>query len=297
MITINGYPIDVAVSEALDYEADVTSFPVEKGADTTDSVRPKLPVLTVDCLVSDTPIGRVASDPSRQGVSSPANDAFNRLVEMYMNAEPLVVVCSFGTFDAMCLEKFSPSRDRTTGKALKFTATFRKLKIVQNQRTTIRVAIPNGGRRTNLGFKSGQFVKGKLVLWRHGVPPGLSPATDPKGVIAYSETVTVEGADNPQTNPAGVVGSAAAGASAVNDDGGIFGTHIYHADGTELTPGEMDALGRDLSRDQALANNQTIARQKAQLDAARDKLVRAQLLLDYKKAHPGQHVDPAMFGL
>lgn len=292
MITINGYPIDVAETESLDYEADVTSFPIEKGADTTDSVRPKLPVLTVDCLVSDTPIGRVANDPSRQGVSSPAGDAFRRLVEMYMSAEPLTVECSFGTFDEMCLEKFSPTRNRQTGKALKFTATFRKLKIVENTRTTVRVAIPNGGRRTNLGFQSGKFVQGKQVLWRHGVPPGLSPGTDPKGIIAYTETVIVQGAAD-----GAALGAAAAGASAIHDTGGINGTHIFHANGVELTPAEMEALSRDLSRDLALANNQKIAKQEAQLASTQEKLDKAQKMLDYKQAHPGQHVDPAMFGL
>lgn len=189
---VNGttYPIDVAEEERLSYEADVTSSAIEKGADTTDNVRPKLPVLDVDCTISDTPVGKVALDPSRQGVSSAAADGFRRLVEIYMTAEPLTVECSFGRFEDMVLEKFSPVRNKGTGKALKFTATFRNIKIVQNERTTVRRGIPNGGHRVNRGLQTGlKTASGHEILnYNKGIGK-LGVYRDDQGNVVSREEV------------------------------------------------------------------------------------------------------------
>ena len=154
MVKIAGYPIDCALNERLNYEAEATKFPVEKGADVSDHVRAQFPVFELDGLVSDTPIGALVSDPSRQteaGKALPSRDSFDFLVGVYNAKQPVTVECSFGKFDNMVLVNLTPEKNKETTKAFKFTATFSQLEIKENNRTTIRTAVPNASGKLNFG--------------------------------------------------------------------------------------------------------------------------------------------------
>lgn len=157
MIKINGYPIDLALSEEFSAETEITEYPIETGANASDHMR-NLPIeLTFEGIVSDTPIGAAAVDPTRQGEGvKPSKDAYDRLVEIRNNREPVVIECSLGKFEKMGLANLSIPRSRTTGKSLHFTVTFREMNFITNNRTTVRVAIPNGKGRANLGNKESQ---------------------------------------------------------------------------------------------------------------------------------------------
>jgi hypothetical protein len=153
-IKVSGYPIDAALEERLSYEADVTEFEVEKGADTTDHIRPKLPVLTFDGVVSDTPTGKVALDITRQvdsGRPLPSVDAYQRFVAIHEAAKPVTVECAFGKFDNMALTSLTPTKDSKSKKAFNFSATFKQIKLIENTRITIFVSVPNAQGKVDLG--------------------------------------------------------------------------------------------------------------------------------------------------
>jgi len=160
MTTIDGYPIDCVTDERLTYESEVTEFPIENGAPVADHIIAKRPVLELEGVVSDTPIGAIANDITRTSLSGstlPSRDAFDRFVQLHDDRRKITVECSFGKFDDMVLTLLTPTRDKTTLKAFKFTATFRQIEIRQNNRTTIRVAVPGASGLRNFGALLGQL--------------------------------------------------------------------------------------------------------------------------------------------
>jgi hypothetical protein len=270
MILIDDYAIDLALDENLTYESEVTENPVEQGADVTDHVRAKQPVLTFEGVVSDTPIGRVSTHESRLaiGTATPSQDAFQRLVAIHEAREPVVVTCSFGRFDAMVLTSLSPSKNAASQRSLQFSATFRRIQIVENTRTTVRVAVPNCGKKQTFGLSLDRVVKGKQILWRKGRPPGSSPSTDPKGVIIGQEIVH-----------------------------SINGKYLHEDKRTPLTDQQRRDLFEDLNRDARLMQFRTLQRADEQTITDRDRMLAADALQIARQRHPGKHIDPALFGL
>lgn len=156
MIKIDGYPIDLTLSEEFSADSDVSKYAIEQGAKRSDHIENQPEQLTMEGIVSDTPIGEIAGDPTRQGLidgATPSSDAFSRLRAIRARREPVLIECSLGRFEDMALVSLRVPKSKETGKALQFTVVFEKMNFVTNNRTTVRVAIPNGGGRDNLGNK------------------------------------------------------------------------------------------------------------------------------------------------
>jgi hypothetical protein len=153
MITIAGYPIDVAVTEEHGSEAEITDHPVEKGGNVTDHMRVKPATVAIEGIVSDTPLGEVALDPSRLGSTAPSDDAHALLVKIQNDREPVAITTSLGRYENMELQSLSAPRDARTGKALRFRATFKQVTFVTNKRTTVRTAAPRSRGKSKHGMK------------------------------------------------------------------------------------------------------------------------------------------------
>ena len=82
MIVIDGFPMDLALSEEHRFPGEVTSYPVEQGADISDHIRTLPEEITLECIVSDTPIGEVATDATRTSGTLPAEAALAKLLEI-----------------------------------------------------------------------------------------------------------------------------------------------------------------------------------------------------------------------
>lgn len=147
MIAIDGYIIDVAVKEEHGFENEITEHPVEQGADIVDHVRARPIVVTLEGVVSDTPVqdfvraSRTAALPSRE--------ALDRLLAIRNARQPVEIVTSIRTYTDMMLESLTVPRDAATGDALAFTARFRQIRIVTTQRAV--VDIPRAKGKTNRG--------------------------------------------------------------------------------------------------------------------------------------------------
>lgn len=170
-VTIDGYPIDIALSIDYSRKSDISSYPVERGTNFTDTVRVNEPELSFEGLVSDTPVGSIAEHPTRAGVASVGASAFQRLDSIQVAGLPVTVECSLGIFTQMEISSLKINRDSKTRKGLKFTVTFSKIRIVDNAKTTITVATTGDN---DFGLSLTLLRKGDKILWRKGKPPGSS---------------------------------------------------------------------------------------------------------------------------
>lgn len=202
MIVIDGYKMDLAISEELTLPGEATKFPAEVGSEFTDHIRDLPLEMSLECVVSDTPIGDIASDPTRQRGTDelgnqlplPSVDALARLREMKARRRLVTIETSLGIFDSMaCTEitvpvdkEKSPGTKDTSG-ALFFTAKFQRINVVTNKRVKARVrtSMPTG---TKTKAAAGRpWPTTNIYTWRHGVPPG-TPWRDPNLI----ELITVQ---------------------------------------------------------------------------------------------------------
>jgi hypothetical protein len=151
MVIIDGYPIDAALSEEHSFDNEVTAHPVERGADVTDHVRARPIVVSIEGLVSDTPIGAIAG--LRAPDVLPSDDAFARLRDLRDRREPVTIETSLQVFRNMVLQSLSVPRDARNGDALRFRATFQQVRLVVTERTVVDVAVPRAAKKVNRGTK------------------------------------------------------------------------------------------------------------------------------------------------
>lgn len=184
-IIIREFIIDVSITEDHTFDSEVTEFPVESGSTISDNIRPKPITITVEGLVSNTPIGqtRVArinthhvldaagNDTGRGVVGSPAQEGYALLLEVRDNREPVVVATSLDVFENMVMTHLSIPRSAGSAAALRFTATFQQIEIVQNKRVRVRTAIRAGG-KGNRGTVPTIPIPASVITWHHGQPPG-----------------------------------------------------------------------------------------------------------------------------
>ena len=158
MVVIDGYTIDAALSVDSSLVNDVTEHPVEDGADVADHVRARPVNLTIEGIVSDTPIGTVADE--REGVALPSQEAYSRLLEMSRAREPVTIQTDDrGTFENMILASLVAPVNALTGDALRFTAVFKQITLVTNSRAVVLVATPIAKAKVNKGSKPTKKAK------------------------------------------------------------------------------------------------------------------------------------------
>ena len=184
-VLIDGYPIDVTTGETHTFPLEVTSYPVEKGADIADHVRAKPIKVSLDCIVSDTPIGAVASHATRKDGSIPSGTIYQKLLKLRQDGTPVVVSTSLDVFEDMVLSDLSVPRESGEPHQLHFKAEFTQIIFVTNNRTTVRVATPSGEGSKNLGEKLANLDAGFYIVYS----------------VKDSDPAAQDKANNPNTAP------------------------------------------------------------------------------------------------
>lgn len=160
---IDGYEIDAAISEVHSLRAEVSSHPLESGADVVEHRRKMPRSITVEGVVSDTPIGPLAKRRQEfaviNGKSSalPSDEAYARLKDLHDTGRAVTIESSLDTFDDMVLTDLNVPRDRNTGEAFRFSATFVEIRFVATDRAP--VDLPRAKDRQNRGHKPGETVE------------------------------------------------------------------------------------------------------------------------------------------
>jgi len=161
MVIIDGYRLDAAPSEDHAFESEVTSHPVEDGADITDHVRARPVTVSISGVVSDSPIGAVADQRVLGDV--PSADAFTLLLEIRDAREPVTIQTNLRTFDNMVLTSLQVPQDASTGQSLRFRATFVQVELVRNERTVVEVSVPRVAKKDNRGNKPAPTIEAATV--------------------------------------------------------------------------------------------------------------------------------------
>lgn len=146
---IDAVVLDCSINETHALENEVTDHPVENGADITDHVRPKPDVITIEGLVSNTPMTHAqrtrminqlgitlssASDADYLiGVPGYAEAAFAALRALRDNGTLFTVQTSLYTYNNMVMVSLTVPRNKDIGDALRFTCQCKSIRLVSNQ--------------------------------------------------------------------------------------------------------------------------------------------------------------------
>ena len=140
--TLTGIVVDATVSEEHVSTADLTENPVEDGAKVTDHVQLKPSQLTIEGVISDTPLGYavigniqnlVRSVATLFGLSSRSTDAFNNLRKLQESRKPFTVITGLKRYTNMIMTDLSVPRTATTGGAIHFRAVMKEIRIVKSK--------------------------------------------------------------------------------------------------------------------------------------------------------------------
>lgn len=158
--------VDATTSDNATYGSEPTSHPIENGSEISDHAILKPIELKVDGIISETPLslnaqkaGLIAAAGSqaiqkiggfRGGLATtlstlvagkagaalfsetenPLDEARKKLVELVNDKKLITIATKYQVYTNMMLYSLSISRDNSTGRAIKFSATFREIKIV-----------------------------------------------------------------------------------------------------------------------------------------------------------------------
>lgn len=152
-LTTNTLLIDATVNEQHQVNAQVTDHQVEKGASVTDHVRPLPRRLTLDAIITNTPITTVFSQPLalgpfvgdidlQGGLSATgvlqfrtefdrAQSSYDLLSEAALNGAVFQVFTTLASYDDMIAVNLSVPRNVDSGNSLQFTLDMQQLNFVE----------------------------------------------------------------------------------------------------------------------------------------------------------------------
>jgi hypothetical protein len=138
---IGSLTLDAALSTSFQADVEVTEHPVERGAAISDHARPKPEQVQVSGLVTDTPVGEGARALlGNQEVASRtrAGDGLALLRQIRDEGHLCTITDSRISLPDMLMTALNVPRNPKTGRAVEFSATFRRIVTVEIQ--TVRVA-------------------------------------------------------------------------------------------------------------------------------------------------------------
>lgn len=131
--------LDATIRELHDLKKDVTAYPVEQGAEINDHVRPVPREITIEGVVTDTPVIAIV-DRIRSIGSTRKNyvqSAFEYLEKLYINSELIDISTKYKVYRGMALLSAPVNRTRQEGRALIISATFRQVNQVSFSSTVL----------------------------------------------------------------------------------------------------------------------------------------------------------------
>jgi hypothetical protein len=188
--------VDATMSDAATYGSEPTSHPVESGSEISDHAILKPIELKIEGFISETPlslnaqkaglIAAVGSSALQQiggfkgglattlstlvagkagaalfsETENPLDEARKKLVELVNSKKLITIATKYQVYTNMMLYSLTINRDNSTGRALRFNATFREIKIVSADSVIIELLNPDiahsGAPKQKLGKKPGQ---------------------------------------------------------------------------------------------------------------------------------------------
>lgn len=184
--------LDATISETHRSVVEATEHPVERGSKIVDHLRKQPDEVTLEGLVSNTPITRsqqtravsftgfeflsTAPETTVFGTPGYAEEAFTKLRQIQEQGVLVTVATYLKTYSDMALISLDVPRDARTGDALRFSATFRHITIVENRLTIIRPATdPRANSLVKSGRRSLAALKHDAKVIRKVAAPWIDP--------------------------------------------------------------------------------------------------------------------------
>ena len=193
-VEISGFTLDATLQETHNLEAETTDHAVEDGSLITDHVDVKPRQITIEGVVSDTPLNfgaslqgagaiagqvvgsKIGGTIGRQAGAigagaliglllnrsgSPTKNAYDHFRNLQETRIPFTVITGLNRYENMVLTSLTVSKDTSTGKSLRFSATCKQIRIVSNE--TVKIpntvqGITNASSKQNIGRKSAESL-------------------------------------------------------------------------------------------------------------------------------------------
>jgi len=120
---------DTSLSELYVNNADVTDHPVEKGSNITDHIRARPLELSINGVISNTPIAFLASlrfPPKRAEVG------YFTLLELQKQAKLVKVLTTLDEFDNMAIQSVELDRDASTGNIASIKLSMKQVRLANS---------------------------------------------------------------------------------------------------------------------------------------------------------------------
>lgn len=144
--------LDCVLREGHEMTSKVTDFPVEEGVNIADHIQTTPRELTVEGLISNTPVRILGDRLDRQARGTIQHDryygenpnraqlAFQELEKMCAQKQLVTITGRFKTYENMAMLSAPVVCDPTDGDALRFTATFRQVTKVSLKTAVFKTA-------------------------------------------------------------------------------------------------------------------------------------------------------------
>lgn len=196
-ILVAGFRVDASITERHSYQAEATEYPVESGATISDHIR-NLPIeVSIEGVVSNTPIGAVAAargdagfvelnDGSIVPAQTPVELARAKFEGIWRARQPIEIVTTLATFKNMVMTSLEIPRSASEGgeDAYRFNATFRQVTIVTTERVQVAVATPIARKKKKVGAQPSP--KGPIERDPNAGPPVVMETAS--GTLYYDES-------------------------------------------------------------------------------------------------------------
>lgn len=136
-------PLDARVGSTYRFSSTVTQYPVESGSTVTDHVHHNPDEISLEGMVSDTPINELPTtlglrgDLQYQQAGTRRQSAFDALFTVWRDKIPLTVVTEYMIYDDMIVESLEIPKSPDRGEAIWFSLTLRKINTVETLTATL----------------------------------------------------------------------------------------------------------------------------------------------------------------
>ena len=190
---------DVCTSRTPTYTAQVTKFPVESGGSITDNRRKEPDGYEIEGTISATSMtstpssaGQLGGDVSMNAPpAAPAatKSAHDKLLDLHTNDRLVTIIDQYREYENMALTKLSFPRDRETGDAIKFQATFEKVIVVSTSMAALPASVVKRLKTKKRPKETADEKATRLkVKANHKLIAGKAPVQDAKPSLSAKST-------------------------------------------------------------------------------------------------------------
>lgn len=177
---INVISFDASLSESHVYEAQVTTNPVETGANISDNILINPVALNITGFITDTPLKFFQGLRNKiNGSGELSKTAHDQLVELFNSRQKFEVVTGLAVYKDMILKRLTFPRDNKTGKAIRFDCQLVQIILADFETTDINEENISDTQNTkNQGSEKVDLAKKNII--------NASAEETKKGSLAYN---------------------------------------------------------------------------------------------------------------